>query len=93
MDPIGTTVSATAVASLLTNLFKLAWSDAPAWALVVVALLVGIGSAVLVSLYGGEVLTAQTIAGMVLQGIVAAGAAAGLDRTSAAAAAKRARAG
>jgi len=89
MNPVLETVSAAAVATLLTNLFKLAWPTAPAWALVTVALLVGIGSSILVSLQGGTALTPQTLAGMMLQGIIAAGGAAGIDSTSQAANTKR----
>jgi hypothetical protein len=83
------TVSATAIASLLTNLFKLAWPAAPSVALVVVALVVGIGSSILVGVANGAVLDGQVVAQMVVQGIIAAGGAAGLDRTSQAASEKR----
>lgn len=88
-DPVLVTISAAAVAAVLTNLFKLAWPAAPSMALAAVALLAGIGSSVLVGLANGALLDTQAIASMIIQGILAAAGAAGLDRTSAAAAAKR----
>jgi hypothetical protein len=90
MSPIVETASSAAVATLLTNLFKLAWPSAPGWALVMVALLVGVGASLLVGVAGGAQLTPQVLAGLVLQGTIAAGGAAGLDSASQAAAAKRA---
>lgn len=83
------TASAIAIASLLTNLFKMAVPDASSAVLVAVSLAVGILSSVLFSLAGGEAFTAQTVATMVIQGIFAAGAAAGIDRTAVAAQNKR----
>jgi hypothetical protein len=86
------TASAIAIASLLTNLFKMAVPDASSAVLVAVSLVVGVLSSLLFSLAGGGVLTAQTVATMIIQGIFAAGAAAGIDRTAVAAQAKRDRA-
>lgn len=88
-DVILETTSAIAIASLLTNLFKMAKPDASSAMLVAVSLAVGVLSALLFSLAGGEVLTTQNIATMVIQGIFAAGAAAGIDRTAVAAQNKR----
>ena|ERR1051325_242481 len=81
-DPILTTVSAAAVAAILTNLFKLAWAAAPSWALVAVAVAAGVGSSILVSVANGATLDAQAIAGMAVQGLIAAAGAAGIDQTS-----------
>jgi ABC-type amino acid transport system permease subunit len=89
MDTVLTTGSAAALASLLVNLFKLGLPAAPAWALVGVALGAGIGAELLVALANGVVLDAQALALHIALGIFAAGAAAGLDRTAVAAAAKR----
>lgn len=83
------TASAIAIASLLTNLFKMAMPDASSAVLVAVSLVVGVLSSLLFSLAGGEVLTTQSVAVMIIQGIFAAGAAAGIDRTAVAAQAKR----
>lgn len=89
MDTVLTTGSAAALASLLVNLFKLALPSAPSWALVAVALAAGIGAELLVALGSGVVLDAPAAATHIVLGIFAAGAAAGLDRTAVAAAAKR----
>lgn len=89
MDTVLTTGSAAALASLLVNLFKLALPAAPSWALVAVALAAGIGAELLVALGSGVVLDAPALATHIVLGIFAAGAAAGLDRTAVAAAAKR----
>jgi hypothetical protein len=83
------TASAIAIASLLTNLFKMAMPDASSAVLVAVSLAVGVLSSLLFSLAGGDVLTTQSVAVMIIQGIFAAGAAAGIDRTAVAAQAKR----
>lgn len=89
MNPILETGSAAALSALLTSLFKFAWPSAPSWALIVFALAIGIASTMVVSLAAGEVLTTQTIATNVIQGIIAAGGAAGIDRTGTAAQARR----
>ncbi len=83
------TASAIAIASLLTNLFKMAVPDSSSAMLVAVSLAVGILSSVLFSIAGGEVLNAQSVAVMIIQGIFASGAAAGIDRTAVAAQNKR----
>jgi hypothetical protein len=88
-DPILVTVSAGAVSTILTNLYKMAMPTAPSWALVLMALFIGVWSAVLVGLANGAVLDIQTIAGMILQGTIAAGGAAGIDQISKTASAKR----
>ena len=89
MNPIIEAGAATTATTVLVNLFKLAWPAAPSWALVVAALLCGLGTAVLISLSGGEAPTIQGSAGMALQGIFAAAAAAGLDQTGQVANVKR----
>jgi hypothetical protein len=88
-NPILETGVAAGAANLLVNLFKLALPNASAAALVAAALVAGIGMVFVVSLSNGAVLSTAEIATIVLQGIFAAGGAAGLDRISQAAQAKR----
>lgn len=89
MDPILGTGAAAVVAGYLVAFYKLGAPGAPSWALVLVALLGGVGSAALVGLAEGVVLTQQTLAQIGLQGIGAAAIAAGLTRTDAAGEARR----
>lgn len=56
------------------------WPTMPSWALVMLALFAGLSTTFLVSLAGGEVLTTQTAATNILQGLFAAATAAGVDR-------------
>lgn len=84
MDSIVEIGSAATVAALVVALFKLAWPTSPSWALVLAAVVGGIGSSFLVAAAGGEAVWGlQAIAGTALQGIFAAAAAAGVTRTDA----------
>ena len=83
------TASAIAIASLLTNMAKLGKPDMSSATLVIVSIIAGVVSSVLFSLASGEVLNVQSGAIMVIQGLVAAGAAAGIDRAAVAAQNKR----
>lgn len=85
---IDTTAAAT-ITALLVALFKAAVPDAPTWGLIVAALAAGVLSSFLVAVAGDVVLTQPVIAQTVISGILAAGAAAGVTRTDAAATALR----
>lgn len=88
---IDTTAAAT-LCALLVALFKAAIPDARTWLLILVALASGIGAAFLVALASDVVLVRPVVAQTVISGILAAGAAAGVTRTDAAAEARRAQA-
>lgn len=81
---------ATTAASLLVALFKLGVPSASSALIALVAFLAGQASAVLVTAaQGGLALQQTVIASMVLTGIMAAAAAAGISRTDQSAEAKR----
>jgi high-affinity Fe2+/Pb2+ permease len=81
---IDTTAAAT-LCALLVALFKAAAPAAPTPLLIAVALVSGIAAAFLTALASDVVFTQPTIAQTVISGILAAGAAAGVTRTDAAA--------
>jgi hypothetical protein len=85
MDLILETSTAALAANVLVTLGKLAWPTMPSWALVALALFAGLSTTFLVSLAGGEVLTTQSAAANILQGLFAAATAAGVDRGNVAA--------
>lgn len=89
MNALIETAAAAPLASALVNLFKHAWPTAPAWALVLVSLAVGIGGMFVVSLAEGHILTAQLAAQDAIQGVAVALAASGLDRVATAAQTRR----
>jgi hypothetical protein len=72
---IGTAASAT---TLLVAMFKRAWATAPSAAIVITALLAGIGLSFLVSAAQGDVTTKQNIATSIIAGIFAAAGAIGI---------------
>jgi hypothetical protein len=71
------------------SLLKLGWPAVPSWALVVSAIALGIGASMLVSIGSKAVLSSDVLAVNTIQGILAAAAAAGVDRTGTIAQAKR----
>lgn len=89
MDPIVEAGAAAMIAGYLVAFAKLAQPNIAAWLLVVTSLAAGISSSFLIALAGGLMLTTQTGAETVIQGIIAAAIAAGLTRTDNAAEAKR----
>jgi hypothetical protein len=89
MTSIIETGAATTLATIGTSLLKLAWPAVPSWALVACALVVGIGAMELVSLAGSVEQTTAVLATNVIQGVIAAAAGAGIDRTGVTAQTKR----
>lgn len=85
MNFIVETGAAATAANILVTLGKSGWPAMPSWVLVLLALASGIGATFLVSMAGGEVLTSQTAAVDILQGLFAAATAAGVDRGNVAA--------
>jgi vacuolar-type H+-ATPase subunit I/STV1 len=76
--------SAAVLTGYLVSLYKLSWPHGPRALLVLVALTSGIASSALLAVWQdglASVLTDQAIAGIIVQGIVATAAAAGLTRT------------
>jgi hypothetical protein len=82
MHPIVEISSIATVTALFVALFKLALPTSPSWGLVIAALVAGVVASFLVSAAGGVASWGlQTIATAVLQGFLAAAAAAGVTRT------------
>lgn len=84
MDPLLDIGAAAVVAGYLVAFYKIAAPAAPSWALVLVSLLSGVGSALLIAVGEGATLTSQVAAQVVVQGVGAAAIAAGLTRTDSA---------
>jgi hypothetical protein len=91
METVIETGAAALFAGYLVAFYKHGAPTAPSWSLVLVALLAGIGGALLaqISTSGLASLTDQAIATLVIQGVVAAAGAAGLTRTDLSAEVKR----
>lgn len=70
--------AATSIVKLLVDGFKMAVPDIPPAWVIGMAFVAGVGISFLLHLYGGLELNAQTSAGAVLAGIMAAGGAIGL---------------
>lgn len=82
MNAVIETAAVLPLASALVNLVKYGLPTAPAWALMLVSLVGGIGGSCVVSLAAGHVLTTQLLAQDVVVGVGVALAAAGLDRAA-----------
>lgn len=89
MDAIIDTAAVVAAAVALVNLFKFGFPTAPSWSLALLAVVAGIGLAILAIPAQGGLLAQQSVAQAIFQGIVAAVAAAGLDRQAVSAEDKR----
>lgn len=74
---------ATTVAAYLVAFFKISFPSAPSWQVVSASLLSGILAALLIQMAGDGIrVTQKVIAGVLLVGIGAAAAAAGINRTN-----------
>jgi len=91
MSHVLETGAATTAASMLVSLFKHAWPTAPSGVVVFAAIVAGVGGSILATVSEHDAMEWDqgTVATVVLQGIIAAGAAAGLYRAEKSAEAKR----